>query len=172
MVEWKSQPLAALLADVGEAVACLNTAVVGLDAVEKGHLKPDELDISWSPDDRKAASRKARKFLVEAILVRVFKSLFEHSKSFARLPRFAETVNKWHSKTPKADKIWDIYQSIVGDRYVVAAAVLVAHWRNRIAHPNSRAKLTNKQKKLLQESKSEIEKNYRGLSVDLLTLSL
>ena len=62
--DWQSQPLSALLADVGEAVANLNTAVVGLDAVEKGHERPENLDISWSPGDRQAASRKARKFLV------------------------------------------------------------------------------------------------------------
>jgi hypothetical protein len=72
MTEWKSQPLSMLLADVGDAVASLNTVVVGLDAVEMGHEKPDSLDISWGPDNRRAAARKARKFVVEAVLVRVF----------------------------------------------------------------------------------------------------
>jgi hypothetical protein len=168
MVEWKSQPLSALLAEVGEAVACLNTAVVGLDAVEQGHEKPDGLDVSWSPDDRRAASRKARKFLVEAVLVRVFESLYEHSNSFARLRRFGKIVDKWSSETSKAEKIRDIYQAIVGDRYLVAAAVLVAHWRNRIVHPTSKAKLTASEKKLLRESDLEIERKYRGLSVDCL----
>jgi hypothetical protein len=168
MAEWKSQPLAALLAEVGEAVACLNTAVVGLDAVEKGHEKPDGLDVSWSPDDRRAASRKARKFLVEAVLVRVFESLYEHLDSFARLPRFVTIVDKWNSKTSKAEKIKDIYQAIIRENYLVVAAVLVAHWRNRIVHTTSKAKLTVSEKKLLRDSDLDIEIKYKGLSVDCL----
>lgn len=89
---WQSQPLSALLVEIGEAVANLNTAVVGLDAVEKGHDKPESLDISWSPADRQAASRKARKFIVEAVLVRVFEALRQHTVVISRLPRFREVV--------------------------------------------------------------------------------
>ncbi|WP_192357588.1 hypothetical protein [Mesorhizobium mediterraneum] len=67
----RRQPLKDLLVSVGEAVANLNTAVVGLDAVEQGYEKPETLNISWNPNDRIAAARKSRRFLVEAVLVRV-----------------------------------------------------------------------------------------------------
>lgn len=72
------------------------------------------------------------------------------------------------SNTSKAEKIRNVYQTILGDRYLVAAAVLVAHWRNRIVHPTSKAKLTANEKKLLRESDLEIETKYKGLSVDCL----
>ncbi|MGB8784776.1 MAG: hypothetical protein WCD02_16765 [Terriglobales bacterium] len=119
MTDWQSQPLSVLLEDIGEAVACLNTVVVGLDAVENGHPKPESLDISWSPADTRAASRKARRFIVEAVLVRVFEALHEHSRSFSCLPRFSNLVERWDANTAKADKIWDIYAAIVGPTYLV-----------------------------------------------------
>jgi hypothetical protein len=57
----------------------------------------------------------------------------------------------------------------LGKQYVVAAAVLVAHWRNRIVHPSSsKAKLRHEQKKILYENYLEIADKYRGLSVDCL----
>ncbi|WP_027581623.1 hypothetical protein [Bradyrhizobium sp. Ai1a-2] len=98
MTEWKSQPLSELLDDIGEAVASLNAVVVGLDAVEKGHQKPETLDVSFDPDDRRSAARKARKFVVEAVLVRVFEALFQHTNLISTLPRFGSVVSRWDGK--------------------------------------------------------------------------
>ena len=165
---WQSQPLSDLLADIGEAVANLNTAVVGLDAVEKGHGKPESLDISWSPGDRQAASRKARKFIVEAVLVRVFEALRQHSVVISRLPRLREVVGKWDHNTKWATKTWNIYTAIVGETYLVSSAVLVVHWRNRIVHPGSIARLQSSQKNLLRNNDAEIAEKYKRLSVDCL----
>lgn len=168
MSDWKSQPLTTFLADVGEAVVSLNTVVVGLDAVEKGHEKPDSLDISWAPKDKRAAARKARKFVVEAVLVRVFDASFEHMSLLAKLSRFNAVTGKWDGKTSRATKIWEIYSAAVGENYLVAAAVLVCHWRNRIVHPSSGAKLTAAQKNLLRGTEAEIAEKYKKLSVDCL----
>lgn len=166
--EWKSQPLSVLLSDIGEAVASLNTAVVGLDAVEKGHKKPESLDIAWSPDDPRAAARKARKFIVEAVLVRVFEAVFEHLNTFLSLSRFSDTVNRWTGKTTRADKIWEIYGAVLEEDYLVVAAVITCHWRNRIIHTRSSAKLTSKQKSLLRDNDIEIAQEFKNLSVDCL----
>jgi hypothetical protein len=168
MTEWKSQPLSILLADIGDAVASLNTMVVGLDAVEKGHEKHEGLDISWGPDDRRAAARKARKFIVEAILVRVFETLFAHMDIISKLPRLGAVVVRWDGKTKRATKIWDVYHFLLGETYLLSGAVLICHWRNRIVHPSSGAKLLSSQKKLLQENETEIAEKYKGLSVDCL----
>lgn len=164
---WKQQPLSALLSDIGESVASLNTVVVGLDAVEKGHEKPEGLDISWSPKDRRAAARKARKFVVEAVLVRVFESIFAHMNLVASLPRFADKKQGWDDKG-RAQKIWDVYRDLLGETYLLSAVVLICHWRNRIVHPGSNAKLNNHQKSLLQGNEEEIAREYKGLSVDCL----
>ncbi len=168
MTDWTSLPLKVLLDDIGEAVVCLNTVVVGLDAVEKGHEKPETLDISWSPADSRAAARKSRKFIVEAVLVRVFEALFNHCQTICVLPRFGEVSKQWDSNTTRATKIWTTYQNVLGDHYLVSSATLVAHWRNRIVHPKSNARLDSSQKGPLRQAEQEIAENYKGLKVDCL----
>ena len=168
MDDWKSQPLTAFLSNVGGAVVSLNTVVVGLDAVENGHNKPDGLNISWAPTDKRAAARKARKFVVEAVLVRIFEALFEHTRTLASLCQFDGIKSVWDGKTSRATKIWEIYRYVVGENHLVAAAVLVCHWRNKIVHPESGAKLTPAQKNLLRRDEAEIAEKYKNLSVDCL----
>lgn len=164
----QTQPLYTLLHDIGEAVACLNTCVVGLDAVEKGHEKPDSLDISWAPDDRGAAARKARKFVLEAVLVRVSEAVLEHAIAISRMSRFSQATAAWNSNTKSATKVWDVYRTVLEDSYLVAAAVLLVHWRNRIVHRNSRAQLRHEEKKLLRRDEETISDKYKSLSIDRL----
>ena len=163
------QPLRDLLVAVGEAVANLNTTVVGLDAVEKGHEKPETLHISWNPQDRMAASRKARRFLLEAILVRVAEALSEFVWATAQLPRFCSIRGDWDSNTSRAEKLTDMAAQAIGPKsYLIAGAALLIHWRNRVVHPRSRASLTPQQVKRLQAASQEIEQSFAGLSVERL----
>lgn len=163
------QPLKDFLASVGEAVANLNTAIVGLDAVERGHKKPETLNISWNPSDRIAAARKSRRFVVEAILVRVAEALYEFVLVTARLPRFSSIRDSWNSKTSRAEKVADVAAEALGSQdYLIAGAVLLIHWRNRVVHPRSQASLTPEQEKKLRASSEEIEKNFAGLSIERL----
>jgi hypothetical protein len=163
-----SHPLSILLGDVGEAVFSLNTLVVGLDAVEKGHEKPDSLDISWKPTDRVIAARKSRKFILEAIIVRVSEALIEFSNALGKLPRLEAVSSKWDSNTKNAVKVSDVFTTFLGDNYLISAAILLVHWRNRIVHRGSNAKLEPSQKRALQSSEAEIAEGYKGLSVDCL----
>lgn len=163
------QPLKDLLISVGEAVANLNTAVVGLDAVEQGHEKPETLNISWTPNDRIAAARKSRRFLVEAVLVRVAEALSEFASATARLPRFSAIRDTWDGKTSRAERLADVAAEALGsENYLVAGTVLLIHWRNRVVHPRSQATLTSLQEKKLRAASQEIEQTFAGLSVDRL----
>jgi hypothetical protein len=163
-----SHPLSTLLNEVGEAVFSLNTLVVGLDAVEKGHEKPDTLDISWDPTDRVIAARKSRKFVLEAVAVRVCEALIEFVSALAKLPRLEAVSSKWDDKTKNAEKVGQVFTAFLGDNYLISAAVLLVHWRNRIVHRGSNAKLQASQKKALQNHEAEIAKDYKNLSVDCL----
>ncbi|RUU89388.1 hypothetical protein EOB59_19135 [Mesorhizobium sp. M7A.F.Ca.MR.176.00.0.0] len=150
-------------------MANLNTAVVGLDAVEKGHAKPETLNISWSPRDRVAAARKSRRFVLEAVLVRVAEALFEFVLSMAQLPRFKPVRSAWNSNTSRAEKLGDVAAEALGsENYLVAGATLLIHWRNRVVHPRSRASLTRQQIERLRAASGEIEQSFAGLSVDRL----
>lgn len=162
------QPLREFLHGVGETVANLNTTVVGLDAVEKGHEKPSSLSISWHPTDRSVAARKARRFVLEAALVRVSEAIGTFIRAMAKLPRFAAVTERWNKDTSQAEKMADIARHSLGSEdYLLAGASLLVHWRNRIVH-SSTARLTPTQRKALVAASQEIEQKFAGLSVERL----
>ena len=161
-----SQALNCLLRDIGEAVFVLNTTVVGLDAVEKKHQKPETLDISWEPRDHKIAARKARKFIVESVLIRVSEAIDQFASSLSKLASFKDARAKWGSNISKAEKISSIASTVIDeDDYLIPAVVLLVHWRNRIVHVNSPAKLKHQEKQVLIKNAITIAERYRGLNV-------
>jgi hypothetical protein len=163
------QPLRDFLMSVGEAVASLNTTVVGLDAVENGHVKPDSLNISWNPGDRVAAARKSRRFVLEAVLVCVAEILSEYILAISKLPRFSSVRTTWNGNTSDAEKLANIAVAAIGsENYLVVGAVLLVHWRNHVVHRRSRASLTPHQARTLKAASIEIEQSFAGLSVDRL----
>lgn len=164
-----SQPLSLLRKQIGEAVFSLNTLVIGLDAVENGHEKPDNLDISWNPVDPKIAARKSRKFALEAILVRVSEALGQHFIALSKLPRLEPVRSKFDNETSSAEKVSKISTAILGaESYLIPAVTLLVHWRNRVVHGKSKASLKHQEKTLLRTSEDEIADKYKGLSVDCL----
>lgn len=164
-----SEPLSLLLKEIGGAVFSLNTLVVGLDAVENGHEKPASLDISWNPDDPQIAARKSRKFVLEAVLVRVSEALNQHVLALTKLPRLATVQSKFDINTPVAEKISKIATTLLGrENYLIPAVALLVHWRNRIVHVKSHAKLTQNEMQLLRAHEEEIAEKYKGLSVNRL----
>jgi hypothetical protein len=164
-----SQPLADFLEIYGRSVFNLNSIVVGLDAVANGYEKPESLDISWNPKDRDQASRLARKFAVEAILVCCSEALLQYIYAVAKLPRMREIRAGWDSETSKADKLRDIAHTVSGaDHYLVPAAMLLVHWRNRVVHADSNAGLRHQEKQVLRKNEESIKEGYKNLSVDCL----
>lgn len=161
-----SQPLKIFLREVGEAVAHLNTIVVGLDAVEKGHKKPSTLRISWNPNDPKLAAIKARRFALESILVRVCEALNQYVSATSRLPRINSALRKHKDHPSTAEKLSDLAKAVqIEDCFLVAGSCLLIHWRNRAVHLNSDAKLTPAQVSSLKSASEEIEKKFASLSV-------
>ncbi len=165
-------PLRCFLREVGESVANLNTAVVGLDAVENGHTKPAGLNISWNPSNRLLAARKARRFVLEAVLVRVSEALSQYVNTMAKLNYFTGCCKNWEQKknSPSiAEKLADIAQETVGSNcYKTVGACLLIHWRNRVVHGQSQAKLTQQQVDTLHKSRKDIEDSYAGLCIQRL----
>lgn len=160
-----SQPFQNFLNSVGRAVDSLNSIAVGLDAVENGYAKPDSLDISWNPSDRKMAARTARKFALESVLVRVGAANKDYFDSIGKLSRFKDTYKSDDKSAPKFSKI---SKAALGKRdYHTVIPALIFHWRNRIVH-SSDAKLTHPEKMVLFENAEEISARYASLSVNCL----
>ena len=161
-----SQALHVLLRDIGKAVFALNTAVVGLDAVEKGHKKPETLDISWRPCDRKSAARTSRKFIVESVMIHASEAIHQFASALSKLSRFAPARAQWNGNTAASEKISTVCTTVLDkDDYLVPAVVLLVHWRNRIVHPSSNAKLRHHEKQSLLKNRAIICDRYRGLDI-------
>lgn len=164
-----TQPLRDFLGETGEAVTHLNTIIVGLDAVEKGHRKPKGLNISWTPKDQKTAATKARRFAVEAALQKSSEALKEYIHSIAMFQRLNDVSTKWTGKTTSSDKISDISRCLLGkDDFLHVGACLLVHWRNRIVHRRSKANLTAIQIDLLESNKATIQSEFSGLDTSKL----
>lgn len=164
-----SQPVQTLLRDIGGAVFILNTTVVGLDAVENGHKKPETLNVSWQPLDRKIAARKSRKFILESVLVRVSEVINEFVLALSKLPRFEASRKAWEQDASSADKVSIVATTLLEKNdYLIPGVVLVVHWRNRIVHSISKAKLLHHQVRVLTKNKETIAARYRGLNVSKL----
>jgi hypothetical protein len=155
-----------LLQQFRDVTFCLNTAVVGLDAVENGYPKPAGLDISWKPTDEKIAARKSRKFILDAVLVRSAEAIVEYIDALSRLPRHATTKSRWNTNTTRAQKTRDILTEVLGNKhYLIESVVLMIHWRNKVIHPNSNAALKTTEKARLIDNEEEIAATYKNLSV-------
>lgn len=161
-----SEALHVLLRDIGEAVFALNTAVVGLDAVEKGHKKPETLDISWQPRDRKIAARTSRKFIVESVMIHASEAIHQFTLALSKLSRFEPARAQWKGNTSTSEKISTICAAVLDrDDYLVPAVVLLVHWRNRIVHASSNAKLKHHERQALLKNRAIICDRYKGLDI-------
>ncbi len=163
-----SAALNQLLDDIGKASFYLNTIVVGLDAVEHGHKKPAALDIKWEPADPKSAARMARHFAVEAFMVRASEALSAFIKAYAVLPRFASITAGWNKDTGLAEKVDNLGSDLLGsDNYLIAGAIVLVLWRNRIVH-NGNFSLPPKHIRTLNLEAQKIHDAYRNLDVSML----
>lgn len=159
-----SEALHVLLRDIGESVFALNTAVVGLDAVEKGHKKPETLDISWQPRDRKIAARTSRKFIVESVMIHASEAIHQFTLALSKLSRFEPARAQWKGNASTSEKISTICAAVLDrDDYLVPAVVLLVHWRNRIVHASSNAKLKHHERQVLLKNRAIICDRYKGL---------
>ena len=165
----QSEPRRRLLRDIGDAVFVLNTLVVGLDAVEKGHKKPETLNISWQPKDRKAAARSSRRFVVESVLVRVSSAVAEFVLALSKLPRFQALQESWNADTKLATRVSSISSMLLEKSdYLIPCVALLVHWRNHIVHSTSKAEITTAQRQTLINNKDLIAEHYSGLNVSRL----
>ena len=166
-----SEALHVLLRDIGEAVFALNTAVVGLDAVEKGHKKPETLDISWQPRNRKIAARTSRKFIVESVMIHASEAIYQFTLALSKLNRFEPARAQWKSNTNTSEKISTICATVLDkDDYLTPAVVLLVHWRNRIVHASSNANLKHHERQVLLKNRAIIYDRYRGLDISELLI--
>lgn len=168
----ESDALRTLRKDIGSASFLLNTVVVGLDAVAKGHQKPDGIMVAWEPKDRLDAAKRARKFTVEAFIVRVAEALKAYQNTISKLPQFKSIRDGWNQDDGAAKKLDAICRPIITDeKYLVAAGKLLITWRNIVSH-NLAVEFKKPDEKLLRANAGLISRNYAALEIDRLIVHM
>jgi hypothetical protein len=150
---------------VGKTVHHLNTIAVGLAGVESGECsKPEGLDVSWNPADKKASSRDARLFMLKSTIVFVAEEVCAYNSLIIGSP------NVENIKLPKNPDRSQKHQCLIEHLKIVSAPLimgplLLIHWRNKIIHKKSHASLTATQVEDLKNANDEIKGNYKNLCV-------
>lgn len=155
-----SPPLRRFLISLGRAQYQLHTIVVGLSAIERGvATKPDDLDISWKVSDPIDSAREARRFLLRATLVVAAEDLNEYATEVLKYRK--ETIPEH-----REDRLRKLVRAEeVDPSYLPVAPLLISHWRNRIVHRRSRARLTSAEEDLLTSQSASIHDSFKHLNV-------
>lgn len=151
------------LDSTGRIVHHLNSIVVGLSAVETGvAVKPTTMDITWSPNDLRASSRQARAFALRSTLVFLSEELNSYLDLLTTFPGINRSSD-WESKS-KTDRLLSVWRLLsLEENYILVGALLVGHWRNRIIHRKSKARLTDAQRAIFVNAAGEIGESFKNL---------
>jgi hypothetical protein len=160
-----SPPLVRFLRAVGKVQHHLHTVVVGLSAVEKGiATKPDDLDIAWQAHDLVGSAREARRFLLRATLIFVAEELNVFATQVLKYRALATAIDALPED--RAGRIRALTEADeVDPTYLTVAPLVVTHWRNRIVHPDSRARLTPAERQRLLTQSESARDSYKGVDV-------
>jgi hypothetical protein len=163
----ESVGLTEFLKTVGRAVHSVNTICVGLNGVETGaYEKHDDLTITWDPKDPVASSRSARQFAIESSLVFVEEALLQYLKYVAKHPCSTSTVKSAIARESASDRIEELTKVIAPkESYWTPIVLLLIHWRNRIVHTSSKAKLKSHQEKLLTDNLETIRSRHANIDI-------
>lgn len=155
-----------LLHALGRVQHHLHTAV-GLSAVESGVAnKPDDLDIAWTSRDRVGSARETRRFLLKATMIFMVEKLNEYGGDVLKYRAFSTGEQLAQSR---ADRVRALAQpQEIEPACLALAPLMVTHWRNRILHGRSEARLTKTERDGLASAAETIRSVYKGIEISRL----
>ena len=157
------------LKSIGRPIHSLNTICVGLSGVEQGLCKkPEKLTIAWEPKDLTTSARMARLFAIESSLVFVEESLLQYLRYIISHPATPQDIKNLDDKNfTSAEKLEKLSEIVKPEKiYWTSITLLLIHWRNRIIHHHSKAKLSKKHIKILEENKKTIKAEHANIDIE------
>jgi hypothetical protein len=160
---------------IGNANHLVITAMVGLDAIERGIVTriPDELHAAWSPIDPVVSAKRSRRMLLDMALVRSVDSLDVYIRTSMRKPSLIQE-GVLRVEVDRAQ------QSIFGkflalekhnktiDPILCSLVSLMIAWRNKAAHAEADKDVPEQHQKIIRSNASEIASRFRGLDSEIL----
>jgi hypothetical protein len=164
----ESLGLSEFLKSVGNSVHSLNTICVGLNGVEtRIYMKPDDLTVTWDPGDPCWSARKSRAFAINAAIVFVEEALMQYVRYLAKHPAAPDPLKQTTRIEGGAERLEHICIYHKPEKeYWGPFVFLLVHWRNRIVHPASNAKLTSSQEANIRAHADEIKNSHAQIDVE------
>lgn len=160
---------------LGQANHLIVTALVGLDGVEKGLVTtpPPELHAAWSPKSPVNSARRARRLILDMVLVRAVDSLDIYIRMARRLPGLVQSGALRDSIDGAGRSVMRKVSALEGQYGAVepvafALVLVMIAWRNKSAHEESDTKIDDRHRETLAHNANTIAANYRSLNVDRL----
>lgn len=160
---------------LGNANHLIITALVGLDAVERGIVQevPEDLHAAWSPKNPVASARRSRRLILDMVLIRAIDAIDVYLRESIRKPTIIQSDAFRRDLDSSGLSIFQKLRAVehnckdIDDVPLAIIFVMVA-WRNRSAHSEADRDAPQKQINILKQKSQEISERFRGIDVDML----
>jgi hypothetical protein len=160
---------------LGNANHLIITALVGLDAIERGRIKkaPKELHAVWSPINPKVSARRSRRLLLDMALVRSVDALDVYIRYAIKKPTLIQSEGARIAIDRAKLSIFGKFKSLTAhytaiDIVPAALVALMIAWRNRAAHAEADTDTPEEFIEVIKSNASEISSRFRGLDTGIL----
>jgi len=160
---------------LGGANHLIITALVGLDAIERGIVTeiPHDMHAAWSPQDVVASAKRSRRLILDMALVRAVDALDIYIRHSRRKPSLIQSQALQDDIDGAGLSIFKRFEAVEKhlpqiDRSLAALMAVMITWRNRSAHAEADKEISDRHKSALRENEAAISSRFKGLSAQLL----
>jgi len=163
-----SKELKKLHKEIGDSIHAMNTIAVGLSIMPDKDVKiPEGLRISWQPKNIPFSKMISRSYAEKSAIVYATENLYEYLKNISINPLWNYPGVVFDNGDGKANNVFKFLSSVPQmENYVAILTEFLCHWRNKIVHLNSNAKLDKKKIKVLILKKGYIYDNLHHFGVE------
>lgn len=171
----RSRPRSAFKGLLGNANHLIITALVGLDAVERGvvHEVPKDLHAAWSPRDAVNSAKRSRRLILDMALIRAIDAVDFYLREVLRKPALVQSADFRRDLDSAGLSIFQKLQAVERncanlDSLPLAMIFLMVAWRNRGAHSEADQDAPQHHLDVLRSRSEDLAKRFRGLDADML----
>jgi len=171
----RSRPRSAFKNLLGNANHLIITALVGLDAVERGVVRevPEDLRAAWSPKDAISSAKRSRRLILDMALIRAIDAVDVYLRDAVCKPAIVQSADFRRDLDSAGLSIFQKLQAVERncanlDSLPLAIIFLMVAWRNRSAHSESDRDAPQHHLGVLRSNAKELADRFRGLDADML----
>ena len=160
---------------LGNANHLIITALVGLDAVERGIVTevPEDLRAAWSPKNAEVSAKRSRRLLLDMALIRAIDAIDVYLREAVRKPALIQSSEFRRDLDSAGLSIFKKLQAVERhlpalDKLALAIVFLMVAWRNRSAHSEADLDAPQHHLDVLQDNAIELSDRFRGLDAEML----